>query len=321
MNRGIAFACLLAALSLDARAAGGGPAQGTLVAGQGLDWQRSGTELLSLTTPTGPPSPTPTFPPNNTFEVNAAKLSISTGCAKVSDFAWRCPVAAELARPAHPNHSQLCGRWLSEKSTTLWMYVLNGKPDGTGTFTFKQGAPDVFFACSVEKPADPPQEEEWAVLGAVGKCLLWPRPGSQGFLPWSKDDGREFNACVRALRADYCGNGITHTKDGTLIELYPSRSTHTLRRNFFLEANWDERGALCVIHARYVSLSPQCASRFSVVLGQPPHTLQSRTDFTGTEYHCDPRARAKQTGDCAKDREMAIEALRGGVLADDSMLQ
>jgi hypothetical protein len=55
--------------------------------------------------------------------------------------------------------------------------------------------------------------------GAKGKCVRF------GYHPWAKaSDGRPlrdyYNACVRLVRADYCGDGRAWTRDGTLIDLW-----------------------------------------------------------------------------------------------------
>jgi hypothetical protein len=55
--------------------------------------------------------------------------------------------------------------------------------------------------------------------GARGKCLLW------GYDPWRKGPHGEdlapyYAACIRMVRADYAGRGATHTRDGTLIEVW-----------------------------------------------------------------------------------------------------
>jgi hypothetical protein len=54
--------------------------------------------------------------------------------------------------------------------------------------------------------------------GAIGKCVR------AGYRPWeAMADGRpgwdHHQACTRLIRADYCGDGASHTRDGTLIEI------------------------------------------------------------------------------------------------------
>src|SRR5262249_20946131 len=149
--------------------------------------------------------------------------------------------------------------------------------------------------------------DSWDELGAISKCILWPPSPAYGFIgnfgPGTNAESiTRFRTCIRAVRADYCGNGVTYTKDRTDIFLYDSRfgtdATGRAQRNslgFKYEANWDENGAICVIHTRYLSLEPTCAStRFKV-----PEGLQGET------YHC----------------RAAPADLQGGVLMTDSTLK
>jgi hypothetical protein len=312
-------------ISVDALAIGGEGNQGVLLAGQGIDWQRSGTELQPLAPLTANDFP----PPKGTYIVSAAEVVVLGGCTSLSDLSARCPVTASLLTGHSP--TQLCGRWLKNKTDPTykpeptWMYAINAKPDKRGGFIFQSSGTtkDLVFACSVEAP-NLPTDLEWAALGAVGKCLLWPLPtGSRGYPPQSGDRGDQFNTCVRTVRADYCGNGVAHTKDGTRIDLYAKPPPHQLQPPFLLEANWDEKGAICVIHARYLSLSPQCQREVFRVVLEHPRGKEGAYEFTGTEYHCDPsRLRVKaETGNCIKDQEAAAAALSGGKLWDDSLLQ
>lgn len=62
-------------------------------------------------------------------------------------------------------------------------------------------------------------------------------------------------ACVRAMRADVCGDGISFTRDGVLIEIDPPGWT---------EAVWGPGGALC--------LGPGDA-RHDVIAGRDPWCL------------------------------------------------
>lgn len=87
--------------------------------------------------------------------------------------------------------------------------------------------------------------------GAQGKCVRF------GYKPWAKGPHGEdllpyWQACARMVRADYCGDGTPHTKDGTLINLYdkvgiqePDPSAETQ-----FEAAWSPEGAVCVRRVR-----------------------------------------------------------------------
>jgi hypothetical protein len=61
-----------------------------------------------------------------------------------------------------------------------------------------------------------------------------------------------YNACVRMMRADYCGDGQATTRDGTLIDLYDDRRIQTLdqQSDREFEAGWTAGGAVCVRHVR-----------------------------------------------------------------------
>ena len=75
-----------------------------------------------------------------------------------------------------------------------------------------------------------------------------------------------FQACVRPVRADYCGDGTAHTRDGTPIDIFDAigiqRDEETPGMTF--EAAWREDGAVCVRHTRLpdvldsVTLAAQC---------------------------------------------------------------
>jgi ADYC domain len=79
--------------------------------------------------------------------------------------------------------------------------TLQGSWDATGAYHADENL--VSFSC---------------MNGALAKCVRF------GYKPWKtvagKSLGELHRACVRMVRADYCGDGIPHTKDGTLINLY-----------------------------------------------------------------------------------------------------
>lgn len=297
----------------------GPPDQGTLMAGQGLDWERSATELQPLAIMTAKAFP----PKGEKFSTVAADFVVSaTKCTTITNAVEACAVTATLHKKEP--EVQLCGHWLTATPTVLQMFVFQGKPDPGGAFTFGGGSgptKDVFFACSVSDPANP-DRWEWRMLGAAGKCLLWPQPGGAKKFAPSIQDAREFNACVRALRADYCGNGVTHTVDGTEIDLYrvsPGSPAHSIVSPFLLEAWWNEKGALCVIHARWAAMSPACKRQFNIILGVKGDDGDS--DGTGTDYHCDPnRVESTELQNCPVTRALLQRVMRKALLADDSML-
>ena len=86
--------------------------------------------------------------------------------------------------------------------------------------------------------------------GAIGKCVR------MGYHYWrTEENGAPMwelhQACTRMLRADYCGDGRSHTRDGTVVNVYDrfgmQRADQAPAR---LEATWDANGARCVRRAR-----------------------------------------------------------------------
>ena len=99
--------------------------------------------------------------------------------------------------------------------------------------------------------ADATRFELVCTAGPQAKCVRF------GYAPWRQaPDGRQmrdwFNACVRMMRGDYCGDGRPYTRDGTWIDIYDrigvqqSDQDPTLR----FEAVWGPGGAVCVARTR-----------------------------------------------------------------------
>lgn len=87
--------------------------------------------------------------------------------------------------------------------------------------------------------------------GANAKCVR------MGYKPWKKtEDGtplwKHHQACTRMMRADYCGDGVSYTKDGTLINIYDRKGIQVSDPSLGLdfEAAWGPDGAVCVRKVR-----------------------------------------------------------------------
>jgi hypothetical protein len=97
------------------------------------------------------------------------------------------------------------------------------------------------------EPAEPGIFEIVCTSGARGKCVRF------GYLPWISAAMRDiYNACVRMLRADYCGQGEGTTRDGMRIDLYDDQGIQKPESNPMqeFEAGWTGAGAVCVHHVR-----------------------------------------------------------------------
>ena len=63
---------------------------------------------------------------------------------------------------------------------------------------------------------------------------------------------RLVNACIRLLRADYCGDGRPFTRDGTLVDIYDHLGAHRSDADprLSFEAAWGPEGAVRVARTR-----------------------------------------------------------------------
>lgn len=121
--------------------------------------------------------------------------------------------------------------------------------------------------------------------GAIGKCVRY------GYKPWkTAADGRSMwdyhQACTRLVRADYCGNGLTHTREGVQIEILsrfaPEEEPGT---DLVPEAAWDAGGATCVARPRLTTWS------LDRIEAECPERLRGRT---GEASGCGPSELFKQ---------------------------
>jgi hypothetical protein len=102
--------------------------------------------------------------------------------------------------------------------------------------------------------------------GVNAKCVR------MGYKPWKmRADGIPLwglhQACTRMLRADYCGDGTPHTRDGTLIDIQDTLDiqTPTPGSGLTFEAVWGPEGAICVRRPRI----PELISLDAVVAACP----------------------------------------------------
>jgi ADYC domain-containing protein len=108
--------------------------------------------------------------------------------------------------------------------------------------------------------------------GAISKCIGW------GYKPWASRDGKPLTelhqACTRMARADYCGDGRSHTYQDNIIDMYDQFGVLTRTPEgsadwdptLTFEAAWGPEGALCMEHTRNGSaletVLAECPNRF-----------------------------------------------------------
>jgi hypothetical protein len=124
--------------------------------------------------------------------------------------------------------------------------------------------------------------------GVIAKCYRW------GYRPWVTGYGDLATyhwTCTRLARADYCGNGVPHTRNGTSINVWdtlpypgPIQGHGALPPSGMLfEAGWNTAGAVCLSRARWLLddgglLASLCPDRLI-----PPGLLLSAVCDTVTE--------------------------------------
>jgi hypothetical protein len=91
--------------------------------------------------------------------------------------------------------------------------------------------------------------------GAKGKCIM------RGYRPWAANAtgvplAPYFEACVRMMRADYCGDGRSFTREGIRIESWDNLGLRTSAQSLPFESAWDSKGAVCIARARVPSIAP-----------------------------------------------------------------
>jgi hypothetical protein len=90
--------------------------------------------------------------------------------------------------------------------------------------------------------------------GVIAKCVRW------GYRPWKSVNGVSLapyhQACTRMARADYCGDGVSHTRNGTLIDMYDTLGiqSRTPETSMFFEGAWTPDGAYCIGKERWQGL-------------------------------------------------------------------
>lgn len=108
------------------------------------------------------------------------------------------------------------------------------------------------------------------INGALGKCVRW------GYKPWKTVQGVSLadyhQACVHMTGADYCGDGRSHTRDGTFIDLYDNLGIQKRDPSLGLsfEAAWSPRGAVYLQKPRY-------GEKLESLVASCPDRLRGRT--------------------------------------------
>jgi len=128
--------------------------------------------------------------------------------------------------------------------------------------------PDRFdMNTAAEVSSDPNQFTFACRFGAIQKCQEYGYPKNQkrwedrsGFASRRRLVNDYHAACTRLVRADYCGDGVAHTFDGTSIDIYDNlRNGNTVATSangtddYYFEADWEKDGAHCIHKTRWMN--------------------------------------------------------------------
>jgi hypothetical protein len=170
-----------------------------------------------------------------------------------------------------------------------FLYTLAQNVDNTGSWQLACGADDdgknaaIPLAATWNSHGDRVESSSLftfgCTTGVIAKCYRW------GYRPWATGYGDLVSAhwtCTRVARADYCGNGISHTRDGTVINVWdnlggagPIQSHGPALNGMVFEAGWNTGGAVCFSHARWLLGGP------IIALGCPNRLLAPGVGLLG----------------------------------------
>jgi hypothetical protein len=99
---------------------------------------------------------------------------------------------------------------------------------------------------------------------AIAKCVRF------GYRPWAQTaDGRSLadhhQACVRMVRADFCGDGTSYTQDGNWVNLYDGVGVQTDTEGWMPEAEWTPDGARCITQNTRSQVPVSCAASLTTL--------------------------------------------------------
>ena len=159
---------------------------------------------------------------------------------------------------------------------------------------------------------DPDRWTMSCVNAALGKCAMWGyQPYTQNYSETlsgetrARDLALSHQTCQRLVRADYCGDGIGHTKNGTPIDVYDTYGVMTpdnLAENS-LEADWRADGAHCIRHTRWVTADPALTGGL--------------TDLAYIQANCPSRLAANDPS-CNNDSLSSFHQVNGFSLTDQT---
>jgi hypothetical protein len=189
--------------------------------------------------------------------------------------------------------------WDPLNKQSSYIYTLSQNVDGSGTYQTSCAADydgnhvAIPIAATWNEHGDRVESSTLftfgCTTGVIAKCYRW------GYRPWVSGYGdlvTTHQICTRMARADYCGNGTTHTHDNTMINAWdnlpsPGPIMHhtTPPTGMVFEAGWSTSGAVCLSHQRWLNggliIAVACPTRLIPPLGLFPTVCDLESEVLG----------------------------------------
>lgn len=145
-----------------------------------------------------------------------------------------------------------------------------------GRWDYRQGVPGEGGA----KTDDPSVFTFACETAAIAKCIRI------GYEPWASETlAAHHQTCTRVIRADYCGDGVSHTVDGQWVNLFDAIGVQLDTEAWYFEAEWDEAGARCFTPQNRSHAHVSCyEARKTSACGKPEHFAEGALLMTETPY-------------------------------------
>ena len=167
---------------------------------------------------------------------------------------------------------------LTGANSDIWSFLISVSADGTFRPLCLDAAGTPIFAISVQGTwnmqqgvpgggAYQPNSSDFTIAcrhSAIAKSVEF------GYKPWLGHATR-LATSVRALRADYCGDGTPNTVDGTMINIFDAAGIQTDDAAWVPEAEWTPNGARCIssiLNTRFHQVAHTVPSCFPNTLGE-----------------------------------------------------
>jgi len=193
-------------------------------------------------------------------QLQGGMLRIQTGSGWLEEWGVEGTIITyKVATPDGMTTREVWLKWASELGaySGVWSYVadlrINGGPWQPLCLDSQGNRQDTLLLGDVWDPDDGAKLPRPANIityacrsAALAKCVEF------GYKPWASKNGTPLanyhQACTRMVRADYCGDGNSHTVSGTSIHVLDQLAIQkkAVGVSYAVEAEWGPNGATCL---------------------------------------------------------------------------